>query len=126
MDWIKQWIHDDLEGDIRFALTPAERGVYYDLRLLAGRCSREGTLAAANGTPYSETYIAGVLNIDLPLLRDCLKKCAALGLLDCTEAVRDLKWARTQSEYSRRKTPLVKSSDPDKYVRGKYGHMVQR
>jgi hypothetical protein len=67
-----------------------------------------------------------VLNIDRRLLQNCLQKCTALGLLDCTGAICDLKWKRTQSEYSRSKTARTKTVDPDKYVQGRYGHMVHR
>jgi hypothetical protein len=134
LDWIKQWIREDLEGPIRFDLSPAERGVYYDLRLLAGRCNKAGKLVSENNTPFSETYIAGVLNIDRRLLRNCLQKCTALGLLRCNqeEGICDLHWTSTQSDYNRQKPYRHKpsesrtDSDPDKYIKGKYGHLVQR
>lgn len=102
--WIKLWVHESLEGTIRFDFSPEERAVWYDLLLLAGRCRREGVIAPSEGAAFPHLWIAGTLNISEELLDRTLKKC-----ID-TERVREnsngieiINWARYQSEYERQK-----------------------
>ena len=61
--WIKMWVQESLIGTVRFDFTPAERGVWYDLLLLAGNCRMEGVIAAGPGRPYPHGWIAGTLNV---------------------------------------------------------------
>jgi len=124
------WVDECLEGTIRFDFTPAARGVWYDLILLAGRCRVPGVISANETSPYPHSYIAGLLNIDLELLEETLEKCKASGRIEETEqGIKLINWEHYQSEYERQKPyrqQKQKSEDPDKYVKGPYGHMVKR
>lgn len=102
--WIKLWVNECLEGTIRFDFTPAERGVWYDLILLAGRCRVPGVISANETTPYPHSYIAGLLNIDLELLEKALEKCKASGRIKETRrGIELVNWEHYQSEYERQK-----------------------
>jgi len=130
--WVRMWVHECLEGTIRFDFTPAERSVWYDLILLSGRCRVPGVISANETTPYPHSYIAGLLNIELQLLEVTLEKCKTSGRLKETERGIELtNWDHYQNEYERQKpyrqpAKGQPSEDPDKFVRGKLGHMVKR
>jgi len=130
--WIKLWINESLKGSIRFDLTPAERGVWYDLLLFAGDCREPGTISANSNTPYPHEYIANTLNIPLELLESTIKKCIETRRLEENSAgIHIVNWASYQSEYERQKPYREKkkqgpSDDPDKYIKGKYRHVVRR
>ena len=128
--WVKMWVNECLQGTIRFDFTAAERGVWYDLVILAGNCRIPGIIAANETSPYPHSYIAGMLNIDLELLEETLEKCKASGRIEETEqGIKLINWEHYQSEYERQKPyrqQKQKSEDPDKYIKGKLGHMVQR
>lgn len=127
--WIKLWVRESLTGTIRFDFTPAERGVWYDLLALAGNCRLEGVIAAGAGSPYPHSWIAGTLNIPLELLEATLTKCEKSGRVkENTDGIHILSWARYQSEYERQKPyrqAKTRDDDDNKYLKGKYGHMVE-
>jgi len=130
--WVKMWLNECLEGTIRFDFTPAERGVWYDLILLAGRGRVPGTISANETTPYPHSYLAGLLNIPLELFEGTLEKCKSSGRIqESPQGIHLLNWEHYQSEYQRQKPyrqgkQAEQSDDPNKYVKGKYGHMVRR
>lgn len=132
--WLKLWLDANLDGAVRHDLSAAERGVYYDLQLLAAKSGQGGYLATETGTPYSQSWIAARLNIDRRLLKNAVQKCTTLGLINDTPRGLLLPgFLQQQSDYWRQKKyrqegqPAGKEAgDPDKYVKGKYGHMVRR
>ncbi|MBA7483024.1 hypothetical protein ES705_28335 [subsurface metagenome] len=127
--WVKMWVNESLEGTIRFDFTPAERGVWYDLILMAGRCRVPGVISANETTPYPHSYIAGVLNVDLGLLETTIDKCKASGRIEEIEqGLKLTNWEHYQSEYERQKPyrQQKQEGDPDKFIKGKLGHMVKR
>jgi len=127
--WIKVWVQESLTGTMRFDFTPAERGVWYDLLILAGNCRLEGIIAAGPGKPYPHHWIAGTLNIPQELLEVTLGKCQeSQRINENSDGIHILNWARYQSEYDRQKPYRQKNKDedPDKYTKGKYGHMVKK
>jgi len=128
--WVKMWVNECLEGTIRFDFTPAERGVWYDLVLLAGRCRVPGVISANETTPYPHSYIAGLLNIDLELLEKTLEKCKVSGRIKETEhGIELVNWEHYQSEYQRQKPyrqGKKEDKDPDKFIKGPYGDKVKR
>jgi len=127
--WVKMYVNECLEGTIRFDFTPAERGVWYDLILLAGRCRTAGTISANENTPYPHSYIAGLLNINQDLLEQVLEKCKQSDrVTEDGSGIHLVNWAHYQSEYQRQKPYRQKKQgeNPDKYIQGKYGHMVHR
>lgn len=102
--WVKMWVNECLEGSIRFDFSPAERGVWYDLILLAGRCRVPGIISANQSTPYPNSYIAGLLNISIDLLEATLKKCETSGRIRKIDAGFELiNWEHYQSEFQRQK-----------------------
>ncbi len=128
--WLKLWLEPNLDGPVRTDLTPAERGAYYDLQLLAKKCDQGGYLASENGKPYSLRWIAARLNINYRLLSTVLQKCNTIGLITNTQRGVYLQhFLESQSDYYRQKPyrlARAQNTDPDKYIKGKYGHMVQR
>lgn len=132
--WIKVWTQECLIGTIRFDFTPEERGVWYDLLVLAGNCRQEGTIAAGPGTPYPLAWIAGTLNIPMGLLQATLKKCVKTERISLNgDGIEILNWQKYQSEYDRqkpyrqaKKVFQTNNPDPDKYIKGKYQGLVQR
>ena len=102
--WIKIWVQESLTGTMRFDFTPAERGVWYDLLVLAGNCRLEGVIAAGPSKPYPHTWIAGTLNIPLNLLETTLRKCQdSERINDNSDGIHILNWSKYQSEYDRQK-----------------------
>ena len=84
MPWIKLWVDPCLEGTVRVALEPDERGVWYDLMLLAARCGGRnggGRLERAEGFPYSREEIGDKLNISEELTHRAIDKFLAQGRL---------------------------------------------
>ena len=118
--WVKMWVAECLEGTIRFEFSPAERGVWYDLILLAGRCRIPGIIAANENAPYPHNYIAGLLNIDPELLETTLEKCKkSERIIEDERGIALLNWEHYQSEYERQKPYRGKKRSPA--VSKKYG-----
>lgn len=126
--WVKMWVNECLEGSIRFDFSPAERSIWYDLILMAGRCRVPGIISANSNTPYPHSYIAGLLNVPIDLFESTLKKCEASGRVKETKAgIELINWEHYQSEYQRQKPYREKiSTNPDKYRKQNLDHMVQR
>ena len=105
MSWVKLWVAECLTGTIRWELEPDERGVWYDLLLLAGDCRTPGIISANETTPMPRRTIAGRLNIDEKLLEKTISKCVASGRIEIDEMglIHIFKWAKFQSDYQRQK-----------------------
>ncbi|MBA7713276.1 hypothetical protein ES703_122277 [subsurface metagenome] len=128
--WVKMWVNESLEGTIRFDFTPAERGVWYDLILMAGRCRVPGVISANETTPYPHSYIAGILNVDLELLDTTIEKCKKSGRIkENKQGLQLVNWEHYQSEYQRQRPyrqGKKEEEDPDKFIKGPYGDKVKR
>ena len=104
MRYVKMFVSECLEGTVRFDLDPAERSVWYDLVILAGRMRIKGLIAARPGTPYPHTWIAGVLNIPLELLDRSLEILIKTErICENDDGIHILNWSKYQSEYDRQK-----------------------
>ena len=119
------WLH----GSIRYQLEPDERSVWADFLAWAGQCRLDGLIADNDGRPFPMSFVANQLNIPLELLDRTIKKCVLEGrveLKDDTIVVVNFK--QYQDEYSRQKPyrEAKKGEDPDKYVKGQYGHLTKR
>ncbi|MFQ5997097.1 MAG: phage replisome organizer N-terminal domain-containing protein [Dehalococcoidales bacterium] len=102
--WVKLWVNESLQGTIRFDLEPDERGVWYDLLVLAGQCQLDGIIAAGLGRPYPPNWLAGTLNISLELLERTLRKCEQSGKIEVDSyGIHILNWSKYQSEYDRQR-----------------------
>ena len=129
--WVKIWVIESLTGTIRHDFTPEERCVWYELIILGGYCRQDGVIGAGEGKPYPDEYIAGLLNIPVELLRRTIKKCIKTGRLSRNGSGYKIEeWKKFQSEYDRQKPyrqkKKLEEQDPEKFTKGKYGHMVKR
>ena len=128
--WIKLWVTECLEGSIRYQLQPDERSVWYDLILFAALGSPPGNICDRDGRPFPRSFIASRLNITEALLGTTLDDCKTEGRITEDDAgIHIIHWDRYQSEYERQKPYRDANKppdDPDKYIKGKYGDMVQR
>ncbi len=113
--WIKLWVQECLTGTMRFDFLPEERGVWYDLLILAGNCRLDGIIAAGPNKPYPHNWIAGTLNIPPELLEETLKKCELSDRIsENCDGIHILNWKRYQSEYDRQKPyRKAKKGKPD-------------
>ena len=129
--WVKFWVTGWLHGSIRWQLEPAERSVWADLICLAGECGRNGAICDNDGVPLPRTFIAGQFNIPTTLLDRTIAKSIHDNRLSENEGLLSItNWEKYQSEYERQKPYREKkkqdSDDPEKFTKGKYGHMVQK
>lgn len=131
--WVKLFVTGWLHGSIRWQLSPEERSVWADLLCLAGECGQNGLICDNDGRPYPIEYIANSLNIPMALLGQTIAKCKKEGRIGQNQngdAILITNWASYQSEYERQKPYRDKkkqeAADPDKYIKGKFGHMVER
>jgi len=128
MTWVKLHINGWLHGSIRWQLEADERGVWADLIAMAGQCLSGGRICDNDGRPYPRDFIANQLNIPQELLDRTVAKCRREGRLeDRDDMIILTNWKVYQSEYERQKQYRgKKEDDPEKFVKGKYGHMVRR
>ncbi|MCJ7634176.1 phage replisome organizer N-terminal domain-containing protein [Candidatus Bathyarchaeota archaeon] len=128
--WIKLHVNGFLMGSVRWQLTPAERSVWVDLLCLAGLGVVPGTIADNDSRPYPHSFIANRLNIPQPLLTNTLDKCKEEGrIVEDDTGIHIANWNVYQSEYERQKVFRDRkktNDDPDKYIKGEYGHVVKR
>ncbi len=127
--WVKLFVTGWLHGSIRWQLTPEQRSVFADLICLAGECNQDGKICDNDGRPFPLEYIAHQLNISEDLLVATLAVNEDEGRISQDEGVITIaNWKVYQSEYARQK-PYRQGQhddDPDKFIKGKFGHMVQR
>jgi len=137
--WVKFWVSECLDGSIREELTSAERGVWYDLIIYSAKCRVPGVISANETQPISRYRLAGILNITEELLNSTIEKCVNSKRLEVDKAglIYIVNWKKYQSEsdrvrsYQRKGDKFIpgtdiRSDDPDKYIKGKFGHMVKR
>ncbi len=148
-EWIKLYVSDCLYGTIRFDFDPAERGIWYDLLLLAGAGKTDGVVGAAKDKPYPRSYIANLLNIPEELLDRVVGKCIQTGRIEEKGGLRIVNWSKYQpkyqSDYQRQKPYREAKRDRERELeaegrcpkcgekghtkykcpKGKYSHVVQ-
>lgn len=128
--WVKLWVTECLEGSIRYQLDPNERSVWYDLILFAALGTPAGHICDRDGRPFPHSFIANRLNVPIELFEGSLKHCIDEGRITEDESgIHITHWERYQSEYERQKPYRkggIKSEDPEKFIKGQYGHMVKR
>jgi len=102
--WIKLYPTESLQGSIRYQLSSAERGVWFDLLSFSSLCSNTGDICDRDGNPFPDTYIANRFNVKLSLLKSTIDKCLAEGRLTRDETGYHItNWSKYQSEYDRQK-----------------------
>ncbi|KKN03087.1 hypothetical protein LCGC14_1111140 [marine sediment metagenome] len=105
-DWVKLWVKESLIGTIREDLTPEERGTWYDFLLLAGNSRIPGVICANETTALPVKRIAGILNIDVTLVKRCIKKFKESGRItvDKNGVMSIFNWSKYQyTDYDRQK-----------------------
>lgn len=117
-----------LEGTIRFQCSEAERGIFVDLLALANESRNRGVIQASADTPYPLTWLAAKLNTTGDFLEQCLRKFAEQGrIVQQPDGIHIVNFNYYQTQlYARGRRCASKKQDPDKYVRGTYGHAVKR
>lgn len=126
--YAKLWIEPNLDGPVRVELSAAERGVYYDLYLLAKKLDQAGHICTPSGKPYPDRWTAARLNITAKLLSKTASVLTTLGIAKRDEnGIFLIHFLDEQSSRFPPKTghdSAPKTDDPAKYVRGRYAHMV--
>jgi len=102
--WVKLWVSEGLRGTIRFDFTPEERGIWYDLLMMAGDSRHDGFIAPNDRQPYPDEWIAATLNVPLKLFKRVITKCIETERIEMTAVgYRVSNWSKYQSEYDRQK-----------------------
>lgn len=126
--WRKSWSFQNIYGTSRFEFSQPVRGVWNDLLDLA-KLSRvpDGVIAPGLKQSYPHAYLASLLNTPLDEFERALEVLKATGRIsENHNGIKIIKWKEYQfTEYDRQKPYRQKSIDPDKFKKGKYGHMVQ-
>lgn len=150
--WIKMHCDPWLSGNIRYE-TPQVRGIFADFLALAGsgKYGDIGQIKLQNEVGFTDLQLQKLLKITRKQLLNAKKQLVLIGeiAIDGDNIITITNWKKYQSEYNRQKpyrnsklqpevTPEItrekenknkkenKKDDPDKYIKGKYGHIVQR
>lgn len=128
--WIKLYCYQRLHGSVVFQLNEEEQSVWDKLLCFAGLCGREGMICDNDGRPYPHSFVAHEMHTTLELLESTLEKCIDEGrIIENEEGICITNWSSYQSEYDRqkpyRKKKGQRNEDPEKYTKGKFGHLVK-
>lgn len=126
--WIKHWVEPHLNGPDRIDMTPAQRSVWMDLKTLAANAPVEGIISDKDGGPPSLRKLSRELGISWGLLVRTIDICFQTGRLRSDEhGIHLITWDQEQAvgpSPTRRGNGSLPSEDPNKFVKGKLGHMV--
>lgn len=131
--WIKVYCDKWLDGTLREE-TPEIRGVWIDLLVLAGagRYGDSGEIKLSDNVGLTDSQIADILKISQGLWHEAKKRFLETERIDITEkgVILIINWQKYQPEYNRQKpyreAKKTTTTDPDKYIKGKYGQLVKR
>ena len=119
-----------IHGSIAWQLTPEERCCWYEMLFFSALCSERGLIADSDRHPYPHKFIAQEIHADLEVFESTLAKSLSEDRITEDEhGIHITNWKAYQSEYERQKPYRQKKDnkdDPNKYVEGKYGHVVKR
>lgn len=131
--WVKLDCYGTLHGSINWQLTLEEQAVWIkSFAYSAVSGGTPGIIQDNDGNPLPSWYIAHELHCPLDVWESTLKKCIAQNRMRETEqgieiinfdAYQFTEYDRQKPYREKRKTQEV---DPDKFTKGKYGHMVQK
>ena len=85
LKFVKIWTDESLRGSIRKDMSPAQRSIWYELLLLAGKSRREGYLEYSQGIPYTEADIARTLEVEESLVTESINICVGEGRLEIVD-----------------------------------------
>ncbi len=128
--WIKIYCDRWLRGTLRDD-PPWIRGIWIDLLALAGDSpfSDRGVIQVSAQIGFTDEQIASILKVSASEWLEAKQRLMEVDRIsvDGSNAITITNWKVYQSEYERQK-PYRKTGpeeDPDKYTKGKYGHLVQ-
>ncbi len=128
--WLKLWSHNWLSGSIRFDCNAEQRSVFVDLLCMANESRNRGIIQANKSTAYPHTWLASTLNIPLDMLEESLRAFESSGRIkENGNGIEILNFAYYNDILGVKKKKGAKTQeeqDPDKYVKGKFGHVVHR
>lgn len=139
--WIKLWL-ESLDDPKLTKLSLAERGAWWGLLSLAGKCNAGGKLETG-GEALDMNDIADALHIRTPeeiqALHSMVSKLLQRGALSQNEnhILTIVHWGDRQkvpksstpeaiADRVKRFRDKQREADPDKFIKGKYGHMAAR
>ena len=127
--WIKLYTNI-LNSSLNYELSLAEQAIFIKLICLAAEYSDDGSIVDGEGQTIPHSFLAHRINADIDIFEVALKKCIATNRIsENSTGLHIVKWKEYQSEYLRQKPYRDKKrtdDDPEKYIKGKYGHMVRR
>jgi len=127
--WIKIYTNI-LNSSLNYELSLAEQAIFIKLICLAAEYSDDGSIVDGEGQTIPHGFLAHRINADIDIFEVALKKCIATNRIsENSTGLHIVKWKEYQSEYLRQKPYRDKKrtdDDPEKYIKGKYGHMVRR
>jgi len=138
MTWFKVYPEDWLANGLAVFLSLAESGVFLRLQCAAANSPNRGTIQMAPGTPYPPETLARKLRVKRNILTKTLNKLERIGrVTQDGEGIHITNWLEDQPTVqpplpglgNHAKVPKKRhepDQDPDKFVKGKYGHMVKR
>lgn len=131
--WVKLDCNGILHGSINWQLNLDEQAIWMKLIAFSAVCGgTPGVLCDNDGSPIPNNYIAHSLYCSKELLESCIKKCIdAKRIENNGNGYKLTNFESYQAtEYDRqqpyRQAKKERENDPEKYIKGKYGHMVQR
>lgn len=133
--WLKLWSKEWLTGSLRFDCTPAQRGIWADLLALANQSRNRGVIQANITTPYPHDWIAKTLNITIEELESALENFKNSGRIEENgtgikiinfEFYNPSKTTGKVGRPSKKRDVKTDDKNPEKYFKGKYGHMVEK
>jgi hypothetical protein len=138
LPWFKVYPEDWLADGVTLFLSPSQRGVFISLIAIASTSPIRGVIQAAPGTPYEPSILARRCRCKQSLLTITLKKLEGVGkITQDSEGIHIIDWEEDQEggqydlegkihqpKSGKRGRPDTR--DPDKYTKGKLGHMVNR
>ena len=138
LPWFKAYPEDWLANGMTLFLSPAQRGVAISLWSLSHVSPTPGVIQAAPGKPMKTETICLRCRCKPALLNSTLELLKEEGKITISEeGIFFPHWQEDQEgtqlgmdgqehparQAKKRRQP---SEDPNKYIKGKYGHMVQR
>lgn len=132
--WVKLDCHGVLHGSINWLFTLEEQAVFLKLIPMAATyCKVPGIISDNEGQPLPKDFIAQELHCPLSVLESVIKKGADDNCIKETlNGLQLINFEHYQfTEYDRQRPyrerkKAVAQVDPDKFVKGKYGHLVKR
>ena len=136
--WVKLDCHGVLHGSINWLFNLEEQAVFLKLIPMAAvYCQTPGIISDNDGNPLPRDFMAHELHCPVEILESVIEKGCKDHMLrktkkGCLELVNFQHYQFTeydrQKPYREAKRAAARKTeaDPEKYIRGQRGHMVQR